>query len=171
MCLGRDPVRCVAHRPVRCRRVPCPAGAALPLCLQTADIIAKELPGVPRSADDPVLAEGYPCLPQPGGVACPALPSAAPCPCGPPRRCVPRASQAPPGPHAAHLRRMPCPHCPYPQPPGPDAVQCRTCMEEPPPPPGVRWKGGRSPPFPLQGAQPMPSHCPPDGKCRVQWHL
>jgi serine/threonine-protein phosphatase PGAM5 len=34
---------------------------------QTADIIAKELPGVPRSADDPVLAEGYPCLPQPGG--------------------------------------------------------------------------------------------------------
>ena len=24
---------------------------------------------------------------------------------------------------------------------------------------------------PLQGAQPMPSHCPPDAKCRLQWHL
>ena len=23
----------------------------------------------------------------------------------------------------------------------------------------------------LQGAQPMSSHCPPDGKCERQWHL
>ena len=27
------------------------------------------------------------------------------------------------------------------------------------------------PPPPLQGAQPMPSHCPPDPKCQAQWHL
>ena len=27
------------------------------------------------------------------------------------------------------------------------------------------------PPHPLQGAQPMPSHCPPDAKCQLQWHL
>ena len=28
--------------------------------------------------------------------------------------------------------------------------------------------GGGVPP--LQGAQPMPSHCLPDGKCHLQWH-
>ena len=28
-----------------------------------------------------------------------------------------------------------------------------------------------SPPPPFQGAQPMPSHCPPDAKCQPQWHL
>ena len=28
--------------------------------------------------------------------------------------------------------------------------------------PGMHWKGGR--PSPLQGAQPMPSHCFPDGR-------
>ena len=27
------------------------------------------------------------------------------------------------------------------------------------------------PPHPRQGAQPMPSHCPPNGKCQPQWHL
>ena len=36
------------------------------------------------------------------------------------------------------------------------------------------WEGGRChpppPSRPLQGAQPMPSHCPPDRKCRLQWH-
>ena len=34
-------------------------------------------------------------------------------------------------------------------------------------------EGGRYPPAPppLQGAQPMPSHCPPDAKCQPQWHL
>ena len=26
-------------------------------------------------------------------------------------------------------------------------------------------------PRPLQGTQPTPSHCPPDGKCELQWHL
>ena len=31
--------------------------------------------------------------------------------------------------------------------------------------------GGTPPPPPLQGAQPMPSHCLPDGKCQPQWHL
>ena len=35
---------------------------------------------------------------------------------------------------------------------------------------GMHWKGGRYAP-PLQGAQPMPSHCPPDSKCQLQWHL
>ena len=30
---------------------------------------------------------------------------------------------------------------------------------------------GADPPPPLQGAQPMPSHCPPDAKCRLQWHV
>ena len=35
---------------------------------------------------------------------------------------------------------------------------------------GMRWKGGSYPPL-LQGAQPMPSHYPPDGKCLLQWQL
>ena len=26
-------------------------------------------------------------------------------------------------------------------------------------------------PLPLQGAQPVPSHCPPNAKCQPQWHL
>ena len=34
--------------------------------------------------------------------------------------------------------------------------------------PRVHWKGGRSPP-PLQGAQPMPSHCLLE--CQLLWHL
>ena len=38
-------------------------------------------------------------------------------------------------------------------------------------PPRMHWKGGRIPPPPLQGALRMPGHCPPDGKCRAQWHL
>ena len=25
--------------------------------------------------------------------------------------------------------------------------------------------------LPPRGAQPTPSHCPPDGKCQLQWHL
>ena len=32
----------------------------------------------------------------------------------------------------------------------------------------LRGPGGTRP---LHGAQPMPSHCPPDAKCRLQWHL
>ena len=28
-----------------------------------------------------------------------------------------------------------------------------------------------APPLPLQGAQPMPSRCPPDAKHQPQWHL
>ena len=35
---------------------------------------------------------------------------------------------------------------------------------------GMHWKGGSYPP-PHQVAQPMPSHCPPEGKCQLQWHL
>ena len=35
--------------------------------------------------------------------------------------------------------------------------------------PGMHWRGGTPPPLP--GAQPMPSHCPPDAKCQPQWHL
>ena len=31
--------------------------------------------------------------------------------------------------------------------------------------------GEGTPPLPLQGAQPMPSRCPSDAKCRLQWHL
>ena len=31
--------------------------------------------------------------------------------------------------------------------------------------------GGAPPPPPLHSAQPMSSHCPPDAKCRPQWHL
>ena len=37
-------------------------------------------------------------------------------------------------------------------------------------PQGCIGKGGGNPP-PLQGAQPMPSHCLPDAKCRPQRHL
>ena len=34
----------------------------------------------------------------------------------------------------------------------------------------MHWKmGGKVPP--LQDAQPMPSPCPPDAKCQLQWHL
>ena len=36
------------------------------------------------------------------------------------------------------------------------------------PPQGMHWKGGGGDP---QGAQPVPSHCPPDAKCQLQWHL
>ena len=32
---------------------------------------------------------------------------------------------------------------------------------------GMHWKE-ETPPPPLQGAQPMPSRCPPDGKCQAQ---
>ena len=35
----------------------------------------------------------------------------------------------------------------------------------------MHWKGGRYPPPPEPGAQPMPSHCPLDGKCQPQSHL
>ena len=31
----------------------------------------------------------------------------------------------------------------------------------------AQWNGGR---YPLQGAQPMPSHCLPDGRCQLPWH-
>ena len=34
---------------------------------------------------------------------------------------------------------------------------------------GMHWKRWRYPP--LQGAQPVPSHCLPDGECQAQWHL
>ena len=34
---------------------------------------------------------------------------------------------------------------------------------------GMHWRVPALPP--PQGAQPMPSHCPPDGKCQPQWHL
>ena len=38
--------------------------------------------------------------------------------------------------------------------------------------PGMYWKGGEVPPPPLlQGAQPMPSRCPPDARCRLERHL
>ena len=36
---------------------------------------------------------------------------------------------------------------------------------------GCIGRGAGAPPPPLQGAQPMPSPCPPDGKCQFQWHL
>ena len=35
----------------------------------------------------------------------------------------------------------------------------------------VLERGELPPPPSLQGAQPMPSHCPRDGKCQLQWHL
>ena len=42
---------------------------------------------------------------------------------------------------------------------------------ESPPPKGMHWKGGRlPPPPPLEGAHPLPSHCPPHAKCRLQWN-
>ena len=39
----------------------------------------------------------------------------------------------------------------------------------PPPRDALEREGGT--PLPLQGAQPTHSHCPPDAKCRPQWHL
>ena len=33
------------------------------------------------------------------------------------------------------------------------------------------WGASPPPPPPSQSAQPMPSHCPPNGKCPPQWHL
>ena len=54
---------------------------------------------------------------------------------------------------------------------------CRNAKKRPPPPPpdppppqGCIGRGGGTPP-PLQGAQPMPNHCPPDARRRLQWHL
>ena len=35
----------------------------------------------------------------------------------------------------------------------------------------VALDGVEGPPPPLQGAKDMPSHCPPDGKCPLYWHL
>ena len=37
--------------------------------------------------------------------------------------------------------------------------------------PGMHWKGRRCAPPHLQGAQPMPGCCLPNGKCQLQWHL
>ena len=34
-----------------------------------------------------------------------------------------------------------------------------------------RGGGTPPPPRPLKGAQPMPSHCLPNGKCQLHWHL
>ena len=36
---------------------------------------------------------------------------------------------------------------------------------------GMHWKGGVSPPPPLQAPRPTPSHCPPNINCQLQWHL
>ena len=36
---------------------------------------------------------------------------------------------------------------------------------------GCIGMGGGTPPFPLQGAQPMPSHCLPNAERQFQWHL
>ena len=36
---------------------------------------------------------------------------------------------------------------------------------------GMHWKGGGVYPAPSSRAQPMPSHCLLDGKCRLQWRL
>ena len=48
----------------------------------------------------------------------------------------------------------------------------RRTLRTSPPPTGMHWKGrGLPPPPPLQGAQPVHSHCPPDAKCEPQWHL
>ena len=46
-------------------------------------------------------------------------------------------------------------------------------IRETAPPQGCIGKGGGGghTPLPLQGAQPMPSHYPPDAKCQLQWHL
>ena len=38
-------------------------------------------------------------------------------------------------------------------------------------PQGCIGRGRGAAPPPLQGAQPTPSHCLPDGKCQAQWHL
>ena len=50
-------------------------------------------------------------------------------------------------------------------PPPPRAL----CHSPPPPPPRDELEGGEVPP--LQGAQPMPSHCLPHAKCQLQRHL
>ena len=48
---------------------------------------------------------------------------------------------------------------PLPIPPSPPALGC------------IGTVGGNPPSPPLQGAQPMPSHCLPDAKCQPQRHL
>ena len=56
---------------------------------------------------------------------------------------------------------------------------CRSWDADPPPhfpartphPQGCTGRGGGNPPPPLYGAQPMPSHCLPGGKCQRQWRL
>ena len=48
-----------------------------------------------------------------------------------------------------------------------------TIGRTPPPPwsPSLGCIGKGEAPTPRQGAQPMPSLCPPDAKCQPQWHL
>ena len=51
-----------------------------------------------------------------------------------------------------------------------DGVRNKEAMHLPPTRDAL--EGGTAPhPPPSQGAQPMPSHCLPDGKCQLQWHL
>ena len=47
----------------------------------------------------------------------------------------------------------------------------KTAAARPPATPSDALEGGRVPPPCIQGAQPMPSHCPPDAKCEPRWHL
>ena len=48
----------------------------------------------------------------------------------------------------------------------------RALLTPPPPPQGCIGRGrGTPPPASPQGAQPMPSHCLPHAKWRLQWHL
>ena len=106
-------------------------------------------------------------------MVCPcANPVTAPCTCGsvsgsrsPQRRSHP--SPPPPPPELPQV-------CPGTAPPLHRPALCYSIEDTPPavrakPRAGMHWKGGKPPP--LQGARPMPSHCPPDGKCQPQWHL
>ena len=54
------------------------------------------------------------------------------------------------------------------------ALQCRTgggALRKRGGGQGCIGRGGEVPIPPLQGAQPMPSHCLPDGKCQLQWRF
>ena len=50
--------------------------------------------------------------------------------------------------------------------------QSQRGLAAPPPLPRSVVEGGEvTPPTPLQGAQAMPSHCPPDAKSQPRWRL
>ena len=98
----------------------------------------------------PTVSWGVSWRPKPGLARAPSNPP-------PPAGSLCNGSDGDPGRSAPPLRAQPC------------APPCAPRVPTPVRPQGCIGKAGHPPP--LQGAQPMPSHCPPNAKCQPQWHL